>query len=62
MLPIVEAGPPEATDRYRTALSEGVTCYIDRAFGDEVAGWTVDAVGFARWRRLQLDGAPVLAP
>jgi hypothetical protein len=62
LVPVAEIGPPLEVDAYRTTTVAGVTCFVDARLGDELTGWTVDAVGFARWRRLLIEGAEGLDP
>jgi hypothetical protein len=62
LLPVAEPGPPDDPTGYRSVVVDGVTVRVDPRLGDEIAGWTVDAVGFRRWTRLQLAGAQGLDP
>jgi hypothetical protein len=57
LLPLAEVGPPDDPGRYVRRTGGGITWYLDPRLGDDVRGWTVDVVGFGRWRRLHLDGA-----
>lgn len=61
-VPVAEPGPPRDLTRYRTVDAGGVRWYLDRSLPDEMSAWTVDVVGFGRWRRLLLDGATNLDP
>jgi hypothetical protein len=62
LLPVAEIGPPDDPEGYRSLDVEGVTVLVDPRLGDEITGWTVDAVGFRRWKRLQLEGTQGLDP
>ena len=62
LLPVAEVGPPAQPDHYTTVQADEVTCFVDPRLSDAVAGWTVDAVGFARWRRLTIDGSQGIDP
>jgi hypothetical protein len=57
LLPVAEVGPPDEPDRYVRRTGGGTTWYVDPRLRDDVRGWTVDAVGIGRWRRLHLAGA-----
>jgi hypothetical protein len=62
LLPVAELGPPADPSHYRRAVDGEVTWYIEPSLLSIVAGWTVDAVGPGRWRRLYIDGAEHLDP
>jgi hypothetical protein len=62
LLPVAEVGPPHDAASYRSIVVDGVTILVDPRLDDEIAAWTVDAVGFRRWRRLQLEGAEGVDP
>ncbi len=62
LLPVAEVGPPAQPDEYDIVQAGEVTCFVDPRLTDAVAGWTVDSIGFGRWRRLHLDGAHGIDP
>ena len=62
LLPVAEVGLPEDPDGYREELTDGVACFVDPQLGDDLRGWTIDAHGIGRWKRLQIDGAEGLDP
>ncbi len=62
LLPVAEVGPPGDPDDYRAEVVVGVTCFVDPQLGDDLGGWTIDAYGIGRWKRLQIDGAEGLDP
>ena len=62
MLPVAEIGTPDDPERYRALTIGEVTCFIDPQLLPDADGWTIDVVGFGRWRRLYLDGTHSLDP
>jgi hypothetical protein len=57
LVPVAEVGPPPEPDRYDRLDDGSVVCFVEHGLGTQPAAWSVDAVGFGRWRRLYLDGA-----
>jgi hypothetical protein len=62
-VPVAEAGPSGPPAGYTVAAAGPVRCFVaPELAGQPIEGWTVDAVGIGRWRRLHLDGAEGLDP
>lgn len=62
LLPVAEIGDPDDPTDYVVVDVEEITCFVDPQLQAAVDGWTIDAVGFGRWRRLYLDGTQSLDP
>lgn len=62
LLPVAEVGPPVEVDAYQRVTADEVTWYVAPPVWAIAGGWTIDAVGIGRWRRLQLLGAELLRP
>jgi hypothetical protein len=60
VLPVAEIGPPRQPERYLQRHDGDVTWFVEPSLAELAGRWTVDAVGFGRWRRLLLDGAEPL--
>ena len=62
-IPVAEVGPPSPPDGYTVTAGGPVRCFLAPELGgQQIASWTVDAVGFGRWRRLHLDGTEGIDP
>jgi hypothetical protein len=62
LVPIAEVGPPRDAGGYEQRTADGISWYVAPQLLPEAGGWTIDAVGLGRWRRLQLLGAEQLDP
>jgi hypothetical protein len=62
LVPIAEVGPPREAAEYEQLTADGVTWFVEPPVLGVASGWTVDAVGLGRWRRLLLLDAQQLDP
>jgi hypothetical protein len=63
VIPVAEIGPPTPPDGYTITDDGPVRCFLaPELAGQQIERWTVDAVGFRRWRRLHLDGTEAIDP
>ena len=63
VIPVAEVGPTSPPDGYQVTDDGPVRCFLAPELGgQQIESWSVDAVGFGRWRRLHLDGAEGIDP
>ncbi len=62
VLPVAEVGPPDDPDGYRRSVRGDVNWFVDPQLGDDLGGWTIDAHGIGRWKRLLIDGTQGVDP
>lgn len=62
LLPVAEIAVPDDPERYERVVDGEVTWFIEPALRSVAGTWTLDVMGFGRWRRLHLDGAEQLEP
>jgi hypothetical protein len=61
VLPVAEIGPPREPGRYLERHDGEMTWHVDPGLLASAGGWSIDVVGFGRWRRLVVEGAQPLA-